>query len=118
MLIRSEPAVPLRLSLLCLLLLVIVSCGSKDQYIGTYQAEPGDSQKQAEIVMELKANGVGIWRVNDEEVPFAWYIKDGELRVNTKGGGVIIGTMEKGAIQISLPGTQIMTFKKVRLPLR
>lgn len=87
MLIRSEQAIRLRLSLLCLLLLLILSCGSKDQYIGTYQADPDDSHKPAEIVMELKANGAGIWRVNDDEVPFAWYIKGGELRVNTKGGG-------------------------------
>lgn len=116
MLMKSEPAIRLRLYSFCLLLLLMLSCGSKDQVIGTYQADPGGSPKQVETVMELKANGEGIWRVDDEEVPFAWYIKGGELRVNTKGGGVIVGTLEKGTIQISLPGTGIITFKQVQRP--
>lgn len=113
---ESQPTVRLWLCVLCLLLFFIVSCESKDGAIGTYQAAPGDSPKKAEIVMELKANGNGIWRVDDEEVSFAWYVKDGELRVNTKGGGVIIGTMEKDTIHISLPGTKSMAFKKVPPP--
>ena len=106
----------LELCSLCLLLFIIVSCGSKDQVMGTYQADSGDSQKPAHIMMELKPNGVGIWTVNDEEVSFAWYVKDDELRVNTKGGGVIVGTMEKDTIHISLPGTKSMAFKKVPPP--
>ena len=48
-----------------------------------------------------------------EEVTFAWYIKRGELRVNTKGGGVIVGKIDKDTIQITLPGSKIMSFKKV-----
>jgi len=106
----------LELCSLCLLLFIIVSCGSKYQVMGTYQANSGDSQKPAHIMMELKPNGVGIWRVNDEEVSFAWYVKDDELRVNTKGGGVIVGTLDQGDIRISLPGTRMMTFEKVPPP--
>ncbi len=116
MLTTSEPAMRIRLSSFCLLLLLILSCGSKDQVIGTYRADPGDSPHPVETVMELKANGEGIWRVGDEEVSFAWYIKDGELRVNTKGGGVIVGTLDKGTIRISLAGTGIIVFEKVRRP--
>jgi hypothetical protein len=75
-----------------------------------YKAQ--DPAKQAEIVVELKANGDGLWRVGTEEVTFAWYIKRGELRVNTKGGGVIVGKIDKDTIQITLPGSKIMSFKK------
>ena len=81
----------MRLLPLCLLLILILSCGSKDRFIGVYQAELKDSPKQTETVLELKADGDGVWRVGDDEVPFSWYIKGGELRVNTKGGGVIVG---------------------------
>lgn len=104
----------LRLIPLCLLLILIISCGSRDQFTGTYRSEAGGLPRQAEIVIELKANGDGIWRVSDEEVPFAWDIKGGELRVNTKGGGVIVGAIEKDTIHISLPGSKMMSFKRTR----
>jgi hypothetical protein len=95
-------------------LILIISCGSKEQFTGTYKAAAGDSPKQAEMVIELKTNGAGIWRLNDEEVSFAWDIKGGELRVNTKGGGVIVGAIEKDTIHINLAGTKMMSFKRIQ----
>ena len=91
----------------------MVSCGSDEQFIGTYKAEGKDSAKRAETVLEVKANGAGIWRVGDAEVPFSWYIKSGEFRVNTKGGGVIVGAMENHVIHITFPGSKIFSFKKI-----
>jgi hypothetical protein len=104
----------MRLLPLFLLLILMISCGSKDQFIGTYESEAKDSPKQAETVLELKANGAGIWRVGDEEVPFSWYIKGGALRVNTKAGGVVVGTIENDAIHITLPGSKTLSFKKIQ----
>ena len=103
-----------RLLPLCLLLILMISCGSKDRFIGSYKAEAKDPPKQAETFLELKADGDGIWRVGDEEVPFSWYITGGELRVNTKGGGVIAGTIENDAVHIILPGSKTMSFKKIQ----
>jgi hypothetical protein len=103
-----------RLLPLLLLLTFTISCGSKEQFIGTYKAAAGDSPKLVEMVIELKANGAGIWRLSDEEVSFAWDIKGSELRVNTKGGGVIVGAIEKDTIHINLPGTKMMSFKKIQ----
>lgn len=111
---ESRSANRMRLLPLCLLLILILSCGSKDRFIGAYQAELKDSPKRAEAVLELKADGDGVWRVGDDEVPFSWYIKGGELRVNTKGGGVIVGAVENDAIHITLPGSKTMSFKKIR----
>ena len=87
---------------MCLVLIVVFGCESKDQYAGVYKAR--DPVKQTEVVLELKANGDGLWRVGTDEVTFTWYIKRGELRVNTKGGGVIVGKIDKDTIQITLPG--------------
>lgn len=103
----------MRLLSLCLLLILMTSCGKEDRLIGTYKAEAKDSPNQAETLLELKANGDGIWRVGDEEVPFSWYIKAGELRVNTRGGGVIVGTIENDAIHLTLPGSKTLSFKKI-----
>jgi hypothetical protein len=99
---------------LCLLLVLMFSCESKDKYAGVYKAEAKDTSKQAEIAVELKANGDGLWRVGNEEVSFSWDIKGGELRVNTKGGGVIVGKIEKDTIQMTLPNMKTLTFKKIQ----
>lgn len=99
---------------LCLLLILTLSCGSNDSYVGTYKATASDSPKQGETTMELKQNGDGVWKVGDDEIPFSWDVKGGELRVNTKGGGVIVGSLGKDTIRITLPGSITVSFKKVR----
>lgn len=97
-----------------LLLVLLVSCSSKDKLAGVYKAEEKDLPKQVETVVELKSNGDGAWKVGDEEVPFSWYIKGSELRINTKGGGVIVGSIEKDTIRMTIPGTREMAFKKIQ----
>jgi hypothetical protein len=104
----------LRPLVLCLLVIFVIACGSREKFIGAYKAAANDSSKQTETLMELKANGDGVWRVNEEEVPFAWYVKDGELRINTKGGGVIVGTIEKNAFRVTIPGIGTLLFEKVQ----
>jgi len=106
---------------LCVLLMLLLSCESKDKYVGVYKAAGEDSCLQGEIVLELKGNGDGLWRVaSDEvagtfvEVPFVWYMKQGELRVNTRAGGVVVGKMGKDTIQVTLPGSKVMTFRKIQ----
>ena len=105
----------------CICAILLVSCESRDKYVGVYQAEAKGPAKQAAIILELRANGDGVWKVaSDEakgtfvEVPFAWYIKRGDLRVNTKAGGVIVGKIDKDTIQMTLPGPKALTFRKIQ----
>jgi len=102
---------------LCMLLVFLLSCESKDKYAGVYKAAGGETAKQ-EIVLELKANGEGLWRVGSKdvfsEIPVVWYIRHGELRINTRAGGVIVGKMEKDTVQISLPSFGPLTFRKTQ----
>jgi hypothetical protein len=98
---------------LCLLLLL--SCESKERYAGVYKAEGSETLKQ-EVILELKANGEGVWRVGSKdvpsEIPVVWYIKHGELRVDTKEGGVIVGKIEKDTIRMTLPALGPLTFRR------
>jgi len=101
--------------------MLFVSCESGDKYVGVYHAEAKGSAKQEEIILELKGNGDGLWRVSSDEVagtfvevPFAWYIKRGDLRVNTKAGGVIVGKIDKDTIRMTLPGSKALTFRKTQ----
>ena len=67
----------------------------------------------------MKENGDGLWRVGPREakgtfveVPFTWYIKRGDLRVNIRAGGVIAGKIDKDTIRMTLPGSKTLTFRK------
>lgn len=103
-----------RLLPLCVLAFFMLSCGSKERLVGTYIADVKGSARHNETTMELKVNGDGVWRVGDDEVTFSWYVKDDELRLNTKSGGVIVGSFEKDVIHIALPGVKGLSFKKIR----
>ncbi len=89
-------------------------CDMKDQLIGVYDAiEPANALDE-KITIELMENGKGLWRRRNEEVPFSWYIKNEEIRINTKDGGTMVGKIKKKGITIILPGEQEITFKKIR----
>ena len=110
-------------SMICLFVLIVflLSCESRDKYAGVYQAQVMSSAKQNITILELKANGDGLWRVSSRkvtgtfvEVPFTWHIKRGDLRVHTRTGGVIVGKIDKDTIQITLPGSRALTFRKTQ----
>jgi hypothetical protein len=64
----------------------------------------------------LKEKGIGIWKVLDEEASFRWAVKDSEIRLSTKLGGTIIGKIREGIIEITLPGSNTMFFRKAIYP--
>ena len=106
---------------LFVLLMFLLSCESKDKYVGVYEAQATSSAKQGVTILELNANGDGLWRVSSRkvrgtfvEVPFRWHIRRGNLRVHTKAGGVIVGKIDKDTIQITLPVSRALTFKKTQ----
>jgi hypothetical protein len=103
----------------CLFLTIVASCQSKERYVGTYQSEaPGP---RGAIILELRSNGDGLWKVRSQgekdavvEVPITWSIKRGDLRVNTKAGGVIVGKIEGDKIRVTLPGPKTVTFARAQ----
>ena len=92
----------------------MTGCGPSSAHVGTYIAEIKASPHHHEATLELKETGVGVWRVGDDEVTFSLYVKGNELRLNTKNGGVIVGSLDKGVIHVTLPGSQELFFKKVK----
>ena len=105
-------SIPILLSLVCLLTCFVIGCTSEERFAGTYEAEDSGSPSGAETRLELKENGEGVWRVDDDEVSFSWYLKGDELRFNTKNGGVIVGEIHDDTVKVTLPGDRTMTFKK------
>jgi hypothetical protein len=106
---------------LFILLVFLLACESKDKYVGVYQAQATSSAKQGVTILELKVNGDGLWRMSSHnvtgtfvEAPFTWFIRRGDLRMHTRTGGVIVGKIDKDTIQITLPGSRALTFKKTQ----
>jgi hypothetical protein len=104
---------------LLVVFMFLLSCESRDRFIGTYKAAGQESIFQREIIIELRENGDGLWKVGTDEtkgtfgeVHFVWHIKRGDLRVHTRAGGVIIGKIDRDTIRITLPGSKVLTFRK------
>jgi hypothetical protein len=99
----------------CLLIAGPVGCNVKDQHIGVYEAvESGGALSKKKIVIELKENSKGVWKRSDEEVSFSWYIKNDELRINTRDGGTMVGKIKRKGFAMILPGEEEILFKKIR----
>ena len=88
------------------------SCTPKESYEGVYRVEGEVSRNNARTQIELREKGIGVWRVHDDEAPFRWDVKNSEIWFSTKLGGIIIGKIRGGLIEITLPGSKTMSFKK------
>ncbi len=112
MLPRLKNTNPLLPAFVCLLLIFAFSCEQKERYEGVYKARGGEAANNSDTQIELKENGLGVWRTIDDEVSFRWDVKDSEIWLHTKSGGIIIGKIQDDTIEITLPGSRIMSFKK------
>jgi len=91
---------------------VLVSCTQRDHYIGTYKIEGEASPGSEGDYILLRENGEGMWRVKNDEFAFGWDLKYDKLYLHTKGG-VVIGKLKDGkVIEIALPGSRVMSFRK------
>jgi len=110
MTLMRKPIAAIAVLFLCLLLAFCLACESKAKYAGTYEAK----DRPEEVRLELKASGEGLWISGTQEVSFSWYMKSGELRINTKEGGVIVGKIQGDTIKVNIPGKKEMVFQKAR----
>jgi hypothetical protein len=97
---------------LCLFFFVVSACTSREKHAATYSTIPGESERQQEIVIELKENGQGSWRKGEEEASFTWSINKSEIRLHTKEGGVILGNIRGDTLTIALPNERRIVFKR------
>ncbi|MBI4775120.1 MAG: hypothetical protein HY788_13260 [Deltaproteobacteria bacterium] len=100
------------LLLICFVCAFALSCDSHERLAGTYEARVPESSTQDGAYFELKEGGAGLWVSGDQEVEFKWEARNAELRLNTRGGGVLVGRIKGDLIEIKLPGAKVMVFKK------
>ncbi|MBW2568063.1 MAG: hypothetical protein JRD93_04805 [Deltaproteobacteria bacterium] len=92
-----------------LIMALAFSCDTGDKHLGMYQ-----SAEHPEKYIELKENGVGVWRVIDDEASFRWDTRGSKLKLHTRAGGVVTGKIQNDTIQIVLPTQSIEYFKRIR----
>ncbi|MGC9194691.1 MAG: hypothetical protein ACP5IL_04460 [Syntrophobacteraceae bacterium] len=101
------------LSLCFLCIIAFAGCGPNTKgLVGTYKAETQDPSLRGRLSMVLKESGVGVWKIGDDELSFSWHVKDSELRLYTRNGGVIVGKLKGRLIEIALPGFPRLTFER------
>ena len=110
----SSSPLPIGNMLGCLMLLLFFSCVQEDIYEGVYKAEGGKTEKYCNSQIELMEKGLAVWTVPGDDVSFRWDIKEDEIWLSTKSGGIIIGTIQDRTIRVKLPGTKtVCSFKKI-----
>jgi hypothetical protein len=88
-------------------------CREGDGLEGRYRGIlPNKNQPQA-VTLELGRTGQGTWKTGGDQVPFKWKIRGTEVRLHTREGGVIIGTVGDNTIALQLPGMPSLTLKKI-----
>jgi hypothetical protein len=90
------------------------ACENRQKYTGLYRAEEGGFQQESETIIELKEDGQGVWRVEDDEASFSWGLKGNEIRLHTKTGGVLKGIIKNNGIEIILPNSENIFFNKIK----
>lgn len=100
-------------SLCVFLITVFAGCGPNTKgLVGSYKAETKDPALRGRLSMVLKESGVGVWKIGDDELSFSWHVKDHQLRLYTRSGGVIVGLLKGSVIEIALPGLPKLTFER------
>jgi len=99
-------------------LVLIVSCEDTEKLLGKYQADTNKNRQSANIFLELMDNGQGSWSTEEDSVSFKWEIRENEIWLHTKSGGVIVGKIVGETIKITLPALGEYDFKKVSCQIR
>jgi len=99
-------------------LLLAMSCQDRGRLSGRYAAGGDENQDSLTISLELMANGQGSWSIEEDNVSFKWEIRENEIWLHTKSGGVIVGKIVGETIEINLPAAGEYYFKKVSCQIR
>jgi len=89
---------------ICCIIMFLTSCHHGPDISGTYR-EVSPMNEDFSLSLELKPDGNGVWSAGDDVVDFKWEVRNDELWLHTKSGGIITGRLQNNKfIDISLPG--------------
>jgi len=103
--------------LLCMLalgLLLMAGCrGPVEDLVGDYESERVDVRPAR---LTLRSDGGGSLSVGAEEAPFRWEVREkGEVYLHTRQGGILKAVQGAGTLELDMPGTGRMLFRKAAM---
>jgi len=94
------------LLVIILCLIMLFGCSrDREKYAGKYLS--GD-----DLVLELGETGSGSWSTLEDNVSFRWEIREKEIWLHSRDGGIITGKINSNSIDINLPGIENHSFIK------
>lgn len=99
--------------LVVLLPLLVWQCDRQEKIVGRYQADNTSAPGLVSTTLELQANGKGLWSIETDNAQFRWNLHQNTIRLHTHSGGVIEGTIDGETIQIDIPGTDTIIFRRL-----
>jgi len=93
-----------------LLLFLCLSCSSRPDLAGRYEASHTGPSGPVNAVMTLAEDGSGKWEIEGEVLPFSWVVREGALNVHTGDGAVVEGVIEGGNVRLDVPGVGTLDF--------
>lgn len=91
-----------------------MQCDRHDPLVGSYRADAAGPQGRISAMLELQPNGKGLWSTDTDNAPFRWNLRRNTIQLHTPTGGVIQGTVDRDTIELEIPGTGLMTFRRER----
>jgi len=91
--------------------LALSACESGSGWEGRYISS---ATEDAPVTLTLKADGKGLWMVDQESTPVRWKMRQGALWLHVKSGGVLIAQPleNEKALSVGLPGGGNVLLKK------
>ncbi len=102
------------IQVLVIIALVCGCSGQREKLVGKYTAVNTKATGSVTAGLELLADGKGFWSIDTDNAAFRWDLHRNKIRLHTKSGGVIEGTIEDNTIQFVLPGMGKIRFEKLR----
>ncbi len=93
-----------------LMLLLCLSCSSRPDLAGRYEASHTGPSGPVNAVMTLAEDGSGKWEIEGEVLPFSWAVREGALNVHTRDGAVVEGVIDGGNVRLDVPGVGKLDF--------
>ncbi len=91
---------------------IMAGCSEQPEMAGTYQQVSGDVPGSSSVI-ELEHTKNGVWQTDIDEVSFRWSVRDDEIWLHTKTGGLIIGQITDLGFIIELPEAGSFVFHRI-----